>query len=144
RVKQAAEFTSQAKVPGAINLIGFPGGREMESLVSFLGELGVTVNCTLLPDVDVEVMKRYMAAEVAVLFDTTLYDKAFEEVIGDIDLPSIRPVAPFGVHNTREWLRAVAAAVGRDARFDDLWSERFGARELHWAALRARVAGYRL
>jgi hypothetical protein len=144
RVKDDPEFERQPKIPGSVNLIGFPGGSEMEALVAFLAELGVTVNCALLPDVDVDVMRRYKAAEVAVLFDTVLYDKAFEEVIGDIDLPSIRPAAPFGVRQTREWLRAVASAVGRDQRFDDLWSERFAEPEQQWSALCARVAGYRL
>lgn len=144
KIKNAPEFKNPTKVPGSINLVGFPRESETAPLESFLAKLGITVNTRLLPDIDVAVMKKYMQAEAAVLFDTVLYDGSYKELLGDVDLKSIRPTAPIGLRHTQNWLRAIAEAVGRTERFDEVWAETFGDRIEAWEKLKKEAAGYRL
>ena len=144
KVKDDPEFKDPVKRPGSINLLGFPKHAEMAGLIGFLKQLDITVNCRMLPEIDVKVMKRYRAAEVAVLFDTLLYDRTYSDVIGDIDLPTIRPMAPYGVAGTKRWLRTIAEAVGRADNFEATWESVYGEKEKQFEALKKSVAGYGL
>jgi hypothetical protein len=144
KVKNAPEFVNPTKVPGSINLVGFPRESETAPLEAFLGRLGITVNIRLLPDVDVKLMRQYRQAEVAVLFDTVLYDGAYKELIGDVDLKTVRPAAPFGIRRTRQWLLEIAEFLGRAEQFDAVWAETFGNRLEQWETMKKEAAGYRL
>ena len=145
QVKDDPAFKNPEKIPGSINLLGFPRESEMAPLLDFLGGLGVSVNCRILPEVDVKVMRRYTRAELAVLFDTSLYDSSYREIVGDIELPSIRPTAPYGVRHTRQWLWEVASALGRTSeQFEAAWEVKARAFDDEWTQLRKQVAGYRL
>jgi hypothetical protein len=110
-----------------------------------LASLGITVNCRILPEVDVAVMRRYTRAELAVLFDTSLYDSSYREIVGDIELPSIRPTAPYGVRHTRQWLWEVASSLGRSREaFEAAWDGVARSFDEEWARLRKQAVGYRL
>jgi len=144
-VKSDPAFKSPDKISGSINLLGFPREAEVAPLIEFLSGLGITVNCRVLPEVDVKVMRRYTRAELAVLFDTSLYDSSYREIVGDIELPSIRPTAPYGVRHTRQWLWEVASALGRGSEeFEAAWAAKARTFEPEWERLRTQVAGYRL
>jgi len=144
-VKDDPEFKAPVKIPGSINLLGFPRESEMAPLLELLAGLGVSVNCRILPEVDVKVMRRYTRAELAVLFDTSLYDSSYREIVGDIELPSIRPTAPYGVRYTRQWLWEVASALGRPREaFEAAWQAKARSFEVEWERLRTQVGGYRL
>jgi hypothetical protein len=144
KVRNEPEFTNPVKRPGSINLVGYPRAEEVAGLLSFLARLGVSVNCRMLPEVDLRVMRRYRAADLAVLFDTTLYDRTYEEVFGEIDLPTIRPIGPYGVEGTRRWLRTIADTLGRNQRFDELWNEACGPKAHEMESLKPAASGYTL
>jgi nitrogenase molybdenum-iron protein alpha chain len=144
KLKNDPEFQNPVKIPGSVNLVGFPKLAEMGLLISFLEQLGVKVNCRVVPEVDLKAMKRYRAADVAVLFDTELYKRTYDDVIGGIDLKTIRPAAPYGVEGTRRWLLEVATAVGLEKRFDEAWAKHSAGLESEWKALRKEASGYRL
>jgi hypothetical protein len=144
-VKNEPDFKAPRKIPRSINLLGFPRETEIGPLVAVLRQLGITVNCRILPEVDVNVMRGYTRAELAVLFDSALHDQSYREIVGDIEMPSIRPTAPYGVRHTRQWLWEIASTLGiPEGPFEQAWADYVRPFEPRWDALKKRAAGYRL
>lgn len=144
RVKDDPEFKNPVKKPGSINLIGFPKITEIASLISFLERINITINCRMLPEIELNVMKRYRAAELAVLYDTVRYDKAYAEVIGDIDLKSLRLAPPYGMAGSKRWLAEIARTLGREDGFEETWTGTYGQVEADWDELKKQTAGMTL
>lgn len=138
-------FQNPEKRPGSVNLVGFPRVAEMAPLLSFLeDELGIAINCRVVPEVDLKAMKRFKAADLSVMFDTELYARTYQDVFEGIDLRSIRPPAPYGVAGTRRWLGEIAAAVGRESGFEAAWDGRYSRVAERWESLKREAGGYRL
>jgi len=131
-----------------INLCGFPQDQTWDELAAALGDLGVTINAVLLPSFDVDAIKAFPNAALNVLRDHRSYDLIYDTVMTEVEetvgLPSIKPVAPYGVKGTRAWLDAIGEALD----LPEGWRARLDAKEksarARFDALRARAAGKRV
>ncbi len=141
-VRGDLEFKHPVKRPGSINLLGFPRDDEMAPLLRFLEALGITINCRLLPEIDLKILKRYRAADLSVLSEAKLYDQSFEEIFGEIDVPVLRPTEPFGLARTRRCLYQIAEAMGKLEGFDTLWHAHFGEAERRYLAMQQEAVGF--
>lgn len=136
-------FFEQQKNPGTFNIAGLPNTDGARELVGLLAEAGAALNCWILPSLDIETFRRYLAANVQVHYDWNWNATAYE-ALSEFPLPTIRPRSPFGVEASLKWLREVAAAVGRSDALEALLERRWRPLEQHWERLRREARGQRL
>ncbi len=129
---------------GKINLVGYPDVDEMNELLRLLEPLGVRINARLVPRVHIEDVRRYNEACVQVLFDSAMYAATFEQLLGNVDMPTLRPPPPYGFQSSREWVREVARAAGASAAIDPLFDEVFGALQDQYASKQHQAREHRL
>lgn len=144
RLRWEPEFREPAESAGRINLVGFPDVPEMDRLVRMLGQLGVTINARLVPEIRLEDMKRYTWAQLQVLVDSRLYYGSYEQLFGNVDIPSLRMTPPFGVAGTREWLAKVATELGLAEGLDQVWDTEWTPLAAEWKALCEQAGAHRL
>ena len=145
RLHRRPEPVDPAERARRINLVGFADGPDLDRLVGMLETLGVSINARLVPEVRLDDMRRYMAAELQVLMDTRHYSHVYERLLGTIDMPTLRLTAPFGVEGSRRWLGAVLDALGLDrGALDAAWDAEWEPLSAPWAELRSRARGRRL
>jgi hypothetical protein len=137
-------FFTAEKRPGSINLVGLPTLPGHAELFEALADCEITLNCRLLPSVDLGSFRRYLAAELQVHYCWDWQSPACRELIAKIPLPAIEPPPPFGLEGSRAWLAAVAGALGRGERFEQVWADRCAPVRAEWEALCAEARGYRL
>jgi hypothetical protein len=144
RLRWEPDFLEPAERAGRINLVGFPDVPEMDRFVRVLGKLGITVNARLVPEVRLEDMKRYTWAELQVLVDSRLYYGSYEQLFGNVDIPSLRTTPPFGVAGSRAWLEAVAAELGRADGLAASWEAEWAPLADSWQRMCEKARGHRL
>jgi hypothetical protein len=144
RLRWEPEFQEATERAGRINLVGYPDVAGMDRLVGLLEELGVVVNARLVPAVKLADLRRYTWAELQVLFDSQLYRTTFEQLLGDVDIRSLRPSAPFGVAGSRAWLEAVSSALGKQEGLEELWRQAWEPLAERWTRLCAGARAERL
>ena len=144
RLRWEPEFLEPHERAGRVNLVGYPDVAGMDRLVGLLAELGVVVNARLVPAVKLDEVRRYTWAELQVLFDSQLYQATFEQLLGDVDIRTLRPSPPFGVAGSRAWIEAVASAVGKEQGLEEAWSRAWEPFARPWAALREIAREQRL
>ncbi|MBI5881828.1 MAG: AAA family ATPase [Elusimicrobia bacterium] len=145
-VRKTPEFRRAKPRGRRVNLVGFPWDRALDELAAILRETGVEVNSCLLPEFDLESIRRYPAASLQVFKPHRSYEDFQKEVLAGLDIPVLAPPPPYGVEGTRRWLREIAAFFGLERRFDDVWSGRWaglrGAWEESREEARGRVLGF--
>ncbi len=129
---------------GRINLVGYPLADPRSDLRQMVERLGLQVNTSIIPDVDLQEMRHYTAAEVSVFFDSALYDASYRRVLADAPVPEIRPSAPCAPAGCRRWLEAIAEATGRQEQVAQVWESAWCQHATDWEALRSQVEGYQL
>ncbi len=132
-------FRAPEQCAGRVNLVGYPDVPEMNELARVLEKLGVSINARLVPRVHIEDIRHYTGACLQVLFDSALYQPTFEQLLGQVDIPTLRPPAPYGFEGSRQWLRAVLDAVDNPARLELPFDEIFGVLEERYSALQQRA-----
>ncbi|MFO0759633.1 MAG: nitrogenase component 1 [Byssovorax sp.] len=137
-------FFATEKRPGSINVVGLPSIPGHDDLFRALDECGISLNCRLLPSVDLGTFRRYLAADLQVHYGWEWQSPACRALISEIPLPAIEPPPPFGLAGSHAWLAAVAAALGQSERFDAVWAARCAPIAARWEALSAEARGYRL
>ena len=126
-VRQARDAAGQAdpnRKKGGLNLIGFPPGQGRRDLVRQLQEIGIQVNCLLIPEFGVEDMRTYAAGSCGLLYPFAPWIQLTERILGDLEVPFEAHVAPYGFEGCRSWFEAAAAMLGRSDSFA-LWQKRF-------------------
>jgi hypothetical protein len=127
----------------SLNLVGY-AAIATETLVQSLEALGIRVNSTLLPGVDVPGVTAFENASVNVFLPNVDFESFYAQLRESSAVPrQLEPAAPYGIDGTRRWLRALAEACeigGADARIESLAAP-FAER---WERLRARVADTKL
>ncbi len=129
--------------PAAVNLVGYAEDERGEDPRQLLARVGVRVNLSVLPVLDLADLDRVGAAGVQVFRP----DAELEDLYApfrELPLTALDAAAPYGPRRTGRWLAAIGHALGRGdevrARWADLWSEV----EEEWDAARARAARHTL
>ncbi len=143
-IREVMRSSSPPKIPGSVNLVGFPDRGYRDELISLLGEMGIEVNACLLPESDADSARKYMAADVQVFFPSAACLKFYKSHFADLPMKFLALPAPYGVRRTKNWLKSVALSVGRGGRFQAAWKRRWGAVEAQWRLLSGRAGSCRL
>ncbi|MBI5240706.1 MAG: AAA family ATPase [Elusimicrobia bacterium] len=125
----------------SVNLVGFPRDRALEELTGILRETGIEVNASLLPEFDVESVRRYPRAGLQVLKPHSAYETFYAERLDRLGIPALRPESPYGIAGTRRWLGEIARFFGLEARLEKVWQRRWALRRGAWEELRAQARG---
>ncbi|MCA9720114.1 MAG: hypothetical protein H6713_40460 [Myxococcales bacterium] len=134
-----------ARVPGRINLLGFPELPGRDELLATLAACGIELGCEMFPDLDPARLRDFARAELLVVYPWDRYEEPIERLLAAFsDIPAVRPPAPFGVRCSAAWLTEVASALGRRGALEATWREDQVDWGPTWEALRARAGGYRL
>lgn len=139
RQQQTGGFDGTGFTANRLNLVGYPRSPPMLGLASLLSQLGLVVNAQLVPDVQLEFVDRYTRAALQVLQDAQLFDATFEQLFGNVDIPTLRPPSPFGPAGCQEWLRVIAGAMGVAEGVAAVWSAAWSEHAAEWARLRERA-----
>lgn len=100
--------------PAAVNLVGFTAGKDRDEIVALLEALGIRVNAVMIPDLAQAQADEWLRAPVQVMYPNPEWQGFYGALFDGIDIRRISPPAPFGPEASREWLRAVARALGRE------------------------------
>ncbi len=145
RMLNDVDTNATRRVPGRVNLLGFPELPGREQLTSLLEACGVELGCELYPSFDPAQLREFPRAELLILYPWERYHEPITRLLQRFpDIPTLRPPPPFGLRASETWLRAVTDALGRTAAFDSIWRERQDEWEPAWEALRAQARGYRV
>lgn len=137
-------FFDVAADPAAVNLFFFPPRYRAEELLPFLHELGLKPNLCAFPDVDFPAMKSLPLAASNVFCERSSYPSTLREILAKHPRRVVTAKAPFGLEATRECLRTVARASGKEDLFDGAWGARLEKAAPHWEAMKAQAAAHRL
>jgi len=144
RLRWGADVPPPSERSGRVNLVGFPNVPAMARLERLLEAQGVIINARLVPEIRLDHVARYPRAELQVLFDSRLYQPTFQRLFGSIDIPTLRPPLPYGVAGCRDWLAAVAKAVGKAAGLAARWEALWAPHAERWTQLTAAARDHRL
>jgi hypothetical protein len=130
------------RVPGSVNLVGYPGGRAQQELAELLARAKVRVRARLIPGLSPKALRRACSASCNVVFTAQFLESLCRTLLEEIRLPVVRPPSPYGLEGSKAWLDAAAASVGRDG--SAAW-RRAALRILpEWAELTRQARDYRL
>lgn len=145
RIKASAEFKAHQPRPELVNIIGYPAGKGRDETRALLADCGLDINLFILPRFNVAEMDSFNRAGTHVFNPDTHYLGTYKRLFSDLKLNSVMPVAPYGLANTRSWLKAVAEAAGGSARAaDSAWSSAVEKIAPKWKQRAARLKGRRL
>jgi hypothetical protein len=130
--------------PAAVNLFHFPQACREAELSPFLASIGLKTNICVFPEVDFTSLERLPHALWQVFCARGSYPTKVRELLAASPRPVVTVPAPYGVAGTRDCLRAVAAAAGKDAAFEPQWQRRMEAFLPAWEDMRREAAGFRL
>jgi hypothetical protein len=145
RRRLEAEARVTAVDAHAVNLVGFARGPALAELRGLLAAAGVSVNATLVPELDPSAVDALPRAPLHVLAPNARWRDLYDLLLCDTRLRAITPAAPFGLAGTRAWLAAVAAAAAVGAADADAVVERaLAPLRGEWEELRAQAVEQRL
>jgi hypothetical protein len=143
--RKRAEETAPPPDPSTINLVGYAEGRALRELRELLGRFDVTVNRTLLPALETEILDHLPRGALNVFCPNSLWAHLYEQVDKDSRIPKIAPPAPYGIEGTWAWVAAVLTALGRDPEpHRATWQRYLDEHAAAIEAARARATGQRL
>lgn len=130
--------------PGSVALVGFRSGRTHMELSSLVKSCGIALKGTILPKASARLIKQVIGAEVMVWrpssFMTELYERVFRGFPGTV----IQPDPPFGFKGTSEWIREVAASVGRSEDAEKVSRRAMDGFDAEFRELRKKAAGHEM
>ncbi|MDD5302408.1 MAG: nitrogenase component 1, partial [Elusimicrobia bacterium] len=137
-------FFGEPGDPLSVNLFHFPRGVRENELRPFLGGLGLTINISVFPDVSFPALERLPRAHWQVFCERSSYPTKVHDMLAGTPRTVVPVRAPYGIEGTRRCLSGIAAAAGKEARFDKAWAEKMAAFMPSWEEMRREAAGYRL
>jgi hypothetical protein len=146
-VRQARQTLAEGLQTGertGLNLVGFPPNRGRRELIADLEEMGIGTNVTLLPDIGIELLARYLLGRQAVIYPHASWVEIVESLLGDLDVPFRIMPAPYGHKRTIEWLKAVAKDMQRTEQFEHFKNERLDEHGRQWEELTQQASEFRL
>lgn len=130
--------------PGLVNLFHFPKRVREEELSPLLAALGLKTGVCVFPDVSFPTLPALPKARWQAFCERSSYPTKVRELLAASPRPVVSAPAPYGVEGTRRCLRAIAAAAGKEAAFDEAWAAKMAAFLPRWEELRSQAAGARL
>ena len=109
-------FAKVRRRPGTVNLVGFPNGPALQELAALLREAGVEVHSRVMPHLNIDAARGYLAAEAQVLYPNGAYVKTYKEFFEHLPIKTLKLDAPYGWEGTLGWARDVARGLGRRGR----------------------------
>ncbi|MFW6369077.1 MAG: nitrogenase component 1, partial [Myxococcota bacterium] len=137
-----AEQRVETQGPHIVNLLGFPETRDLEELRTLLCDAGIEVNVVLVPGVSEEIVDSLPRAALNVIRPTSAWEHLYEHVTKDSRIPSLRPVAPYGMERSREWLFEIAKAL--DVGAEEAWDRCYAPLAGRWERLCEEASRYRV
>ena len=141
RMQQDPSFARIGRRARAVNLVGFPSGPALKELIGLLREIGVSVNACVMPALSLDVARRYLAAEVQILYPNAAYDATYKEYFEPMPIRTLRPDAPYGFDGTRKWLESAAAEFGLKSKVRAVHARAAKALAADWDEGRREAAG---
>lgn len=130
--------------PRAINLIGFSDERGTRDVCELLERFGVRINCLLLPDIDLERFRRLPQACLNVYLPNAIWRHHYDHLQRDSRIQAITPPGPFGIEQTKAFVREVIEALSIECDFEGLWQDYMSKYEREWFEVTKRCHGKRL
>lgn len=137
-------FFDEPGDPLAVNLFHFPRRVRENELRPFLNEIGLKINISVFPDVSFSILDRLPQAHWQVFCERSSYPTKVHDLLAASPRAVVPARAPYGVEGTRQCLRAIAAAAGKEPQFDKAWAAKMAAFMPSWEEMRKEAAGYRL
>ena len=130
--------------PRRVNMIGFAHTRATRELIRLLGRFDITVNLLLLPDLEIDLIRRMPKAALNVFFANSLWQHMYDQLKVDSRIPAVEPPAPFGWSKTREWAKEVVEALDDTVEFEPVWEEYAAEYADEWRDLTEQLSAHRL
>ena len=127
----------------AVNLVGYAEDERGEDLTGLLARVGVRVNLSVLPVIDLADLDRVGAAGCQVFRP----DGELEDLYApfrELPLTAVDAAAPYGPIRTGRWLAAIGDALGCGDDVRARWADLWGKTADEWDGARARAAGHTL
>lgn len=130
--------------PEAVNLFHFPWDLREEMIRPFLDEIGLKVNVCMFPDVHFPSIEDIPKAAVQIFCEKSSQTDRVLEIIKKTSRKVVTVRAPYGIEGTRECLRGIAKAAGKEKRFEAAWAGRLEAVMPSWEKMKKEARGLRV
>ncbi|MEK7384510.1 MAG: nitrogenase component 1, partial [Elusimicrobiota bacterium] len=144
KLRESPSFAKVQRRERAVNLVGFPENRSRLEIVRLLEESGVEVRTCVMPFLDLDAARSYLAAPVQVLYPNGAYEETYRELFEPMPLRSLRLPAPYGPEATQSWLEAVAGEFGLQNRVRAAFEKSCGEIADGWDRARLEANGHAL
>jgi hypothetical protein len=144
RKRQAAEAAAGEPVPHTVNLIGYANEPALEELKGLLGEAGVGVNATFIPEMNFAAVSALPRAPVHVLYPNSLWQSTYDQLLFESRIQAVTPPAPYGRRGTERWLDEVCKAAGVRADVAGIVDRAFEPYRDAFRVLQEEASGHRL
>lgn len=144
KLQENPSFAKIARSKRAVNLVGFPSGPGLKELVGLLETIGVQVNACVMPAMSLDVARRYLAAEVQILYPNAAYAATYKEFFEPMPIRTLKPDAPYGFEGTRKWLESVAGEFGLKSKVRSAYARATKPLSADWENGRRETAGQSL
>ncbi|MFI5360702.1 MAG: nitrogenase component 1 [Elusimicrobiota bacterium] len=128
----------------AVNLFHFPASYRDSELRPFLRKIGLKTNVCVLPDVSLSALDDLPKAVWQIFCDRSSYPTKIREILTQTSRPVITVRAPYGVEGTRECLRGIAAAAGKETEFSSAWTSATASFLPAWEEMKLESSRYSL
>ena len=136
--------TCALPISGAVNLFHFPASYRDPELRPFLKKIGLKTNMSALPDLSLSVLDDLPKAVWQIFCERSSYPTKIQDILAKTSRPVISVRAPYGVEGTRECLRGIAVAAGKEKEFVKAWAEETKTFLPAWEEMKKEAAGYSL
>ncbi len=130
--------------PGAVNLLGFASGRDLDELTELLDAAGVGVNTVLFPKLTREKIHALPRASTHIALPNALWEHLYQQVSTRSKCELIVAPPPFGWSGTRAWLQTVGRVTGRVEAAERAWAELAAQHNALWERTMEEARRYRL
>ncbi|MBI5526842.1 MAG: hypothetical protein HY897_10960 [Deltaproteobacteria bacterium] len=96
-----------------MNLAGIAVSPALAEIEALLGAAGISVNCALIPEIDLVAAERWRDAPCQVLLPNPYYAPLYKKVLLPLPLDTLTPAAPYGVAAAEAWFGRVGSASAR-------------------------------
>ncbi|HAZ08198.1 MAG TPA: hypothetical protein DCZ01_06695 [Elusimicrobia bacterium] len=144
KMRDSPSFAKVRRRRRAINLVGFPENRSLLEVVRLLEAAGVEVRARVMPFLNLDAARSYLAAPVQVLYPNGAYEETYREFFAPMPIRSLRLAAPYGPEATKTWLKGVAGEFGRQRQVRAAFEKSFGEISGDWDRARREANGHAL
>jgi hypothetical protein len=144
QARQSIESKTVSKQGTGLNLVGLPATAARQELLGDLQDLGIPLNVCILPEMGLDLFRRYLAGACSVVYPQAFWIKVAKELLSKDGIPWKVLPAPYGLARTIGWYRSIAEIFGQEKRFKN-WLKRILPSIQHtWRAWRKRAAKHSL